>query len=314
MLGLKLFDLHCDTAGECRKKGISMRKNDMHLSFEKGRKYENWCQVFAVWIPDDVRGNEAAEYFDLSLEYYNNQLLQNSDIVTPCTSAGDIGKAENEGKCGAVLAVESGAVFCGDERRIEYAAKAGVKLVTLTWSGRNELGDGCFVPEQGGLTAFGKLALAEMNRLNIAADVSHLSRRGFYDVAEISSAAFLASHSGCDSVFAHPRNLTDEQIDIITQRGGIIGLSLCSTFLAENPESGKEGFLRHFYHLLERGGEKSAALGSDFDGCRIAGELAGVEKMDILYEFLLKNGIPQTAVDACFYENARNYFTNVLHC
>lgn len=311
---MKLFDLHCDTAGECCKRGIPMRSNDMHLSFEKGGDFENWCQVFAIWIPDEIRGQAAREYYERAYEYYRSELQKNEDIVRSCASAGDIEKAEKDKKIGAILAVESGAVFCGDENRIEKLYNDGVRLVTLTWSGRNELGDGCFVPEKGGLTEFGKSALKEMNRVNMAADVSHLSERGFYDVAEISYAPFIASHSGMAGIFSHPRNLTNEQADIIIQRGGIIGLSLCSTFLDSSDESGKEGFIRHFYHLLERGGEKAAALGSDFDGCYIAKELAGVEKMQVLYEFLLKNGIPEAAVNGCFYENARNFFTNVLHC
>lgn len=309
---MNFFDLHCDTIGECSIKNLPLRENNMHISLEKGAYLDKWAQVFAIWMPDEHRGKDAADYFDKVFARYEEELDKNSDMILPCTSVNDLERAEKEHKTASILGVEGGSVLCGDINRIAYIKEKGVKVLTLTWNDANEIGDGCFSENKGGLTPFGKKAVAELVSAGIVPDVSHLSRKGFYDVCEATDSAFIASHSNSDKVYSHPRNLIDEQIDELIRRKGLIGINFYNKFLSDNLEAGFEGVLRHVYRILERGGEKTLAMGSDFDGCDIATELAGIDKIPALWQYLNKNGIPETTLQDCFYENARKFFVNVL--
>ena len=166
--------------------------------------------------------------------------------------------------------------------------------------------------EAGGLTPLGKEAVREMERTGVAVDVSHLSRRGFRDVAGIARAPFLASHSNCNAVYRHPRSLTDRQIDCIITRGGLIGINLYRAFLGRPGSAGFAAAHRHIRHVLERGGEHVLALGSDFDGCELEPCFAGVEKLEAFQDYLLANGMPQEQADALFYKNAEKFFQTLL--
>ena len=194
--------------------------------------------------------------------------------------------------------------------RIQKLHAMGVRLITLTWNGANELGCGCGKRCAGGLTPLGKEAVREMERTGVAVDVSHLSRRGFRDVAGIARAPFLASHSNCNAVYRHPRSLTDRQIDCIITRGGLIGINLYRAFLGRPGSAGFAAAHRHIRHVLERGGEHVLALGSDFDGCELEPCFAGVEKLEAFQDYLLANGMPQEQADALFYKNAEKFFSN----
>lgn len=310
---MNFFDLHCDTIGECANKNLPLKENTLHISLEKGTYLNSWIQVFAIWMPDEKRGRDAADYFDRVYDYYLKELSKNEDIILPCFTSDDILKAENENKAASILAVEGGSVLCGDIDRISLLKDRGVKILTLTWNDANELGSGCMEKDDKGLTSFGKSAVKELCSAGIVPDVSHLSEKGFYDTAQEVDFPFIASHSDCNRVHRHKRNLTDEQIDEIIRRKGLIGVNFYKNFLSDNPESGFDGVLRHLYHILEHGGEYVAAMGSDFDGCEIAKELAGIEKISDLWDYLNKNGIPEDTLNSCFYGNARNFFFNVLH-
>jgi len=160
--------------------------------------------------------------------------------------------------------------------------------------------------------ALGALGCYGCCALGVAGGVSHLSRRGFRDVAGIARAPFLASHSNCNAVYRHPRSLTDRQIDCIITRGGLIGINLYRAFLGRPGSAGFAAAHRHIRHVLERGGEHVLALGSDFDGCELEPCFAGVEKLEAFQDYLLANGMPQEQADALFYKNAEKFFQTLL--
>lgn len=309
---MRLFDLHCDTIGECWKQKKDLFDNDLHLSLQRGGAYAPWRQVFAIFIPDSCRGDEAWDYFQRIYAYFLDQLDKHGDTVSFCRTAADLGRAEREGKCAAILSVEGGAVLGGELARIQELYSLGARLITLTWNGANELGCGCGKRCAGGLTQCGKEAVREMERIGMAVDVSHLSRRGFWDVAKIAKKPFLASHSNCNGVYRHPRSLTDRQIGCIRSRGGLIGMNLYRAFLGRPGDGGFAAAYRHIAHLLERGGEPVIALGSDFDGCEVEPCFAGIEKLESLRTYLLEQGLSAEQADALFFKNAEKFFQNLL--
>lgn len=314
--------MHCDTAGECCNRKIPLYRNNLHISLCKGELLDEWCQVFAIWIPDELRGKNAFEYFVNVIKNHKSEINQNADKIQLCQRFSDIEEALKNRRCAAITAVEGASPFA--EKDAVFVAKDyGVKLITLTWNGENEIGYGCQSGVDSGLKECGKALLRDMRELNIAADVSHLNRAGFYDVIS-SGARVIASHSNCESVllktredsedkfFSCRRSLNDEQIKLLIECGGLIGVNFCKSFLGDEGDDGFEAVYRHISHILELGGENALAIGSDFDGCEINPDIAGVDKIPDLAAFLTEKGMSLALIDKIFFFNSQNFFKNVL--
>ncbi|MBR5441614.1 MAG: membrane dipeptidase [Clostridia bacterium] len=301
---MKVFDLHCDTIGECYKQQKRLRSNDMHLSLEQLSRYEEYCQVFAIWITDDKRGQTAVDYFDSVADLYYNSVEENADLISV------YGSGKNTPVKG-ILACEGGSACGGTLEGLRHLYDRGVRLVTLTWNANNEIGGGVF--SEGGLTPFGVEFVKECERLGIVIDVSHLNRETFWDVDKIATKPFIASHSNADIVdnfYGHKRNLDEAQIKAIRDRGGLIGLNFCYDFLQQQEYPGLLSLGEQIRYLLALGCEDVIALGSDYDGCDMIDELKGACKMKSVYEALLSQGIGEAVLDKIFYENANRFFNN----
>ncbi len=319
---MKLFDLHCDTAGECLKQKIPLHSNNFHIDLCKGKNLDKWTQIFAIWIPDELRGEQALEYFRSVYDNFIAEIRLNSDKIKLCQALSDLEAGDNGQICTALIACEGASPFAFDGG-IELAKSYSVKVITLTWNAENELGFGCQSGNEEGLKPLGKQLLSDMARHGIVADVSHLNRRGFYDAIE-SDAAVIASHSNCVSVleeiraesedkfFSCRRCLDDEQVKILAQRGGLIGINFCNSFLGDKGDDGFEAAYRHICRMLELGAENSIAIGSDYDGCEINPELCGIDKMPSFEAFLLGKGLGKDVTDKIFFKNSYNFFKNIL--
>lgn len=299
---MKVFDLHCDTVGECFKNNLDLYKNPLHFSLEKAQEYDEYCQVFAVWIPDELRGEAAAKYFSSVADLYNNFLLKYSDTVSRFGENVDT-------PVKAILACEGGSACGASLNGLKRMYEAGVRIVTLTWNGCNEIGAGAF--SEGGITPFGERFIRLCEELGIIVDVSHLNRESFADVLRIAKKPFIASHSNADIVdnqFGRKRNLNDSQIVEIRNRGGLIGLNFCKDFLQQGEYPALLSLARQIEYLLSLDCEDVIALGSDFDGCEMIPELCGAEKLQSVYDFLRGRGIKDSILDKIFYINANNFF------
>lgn len=309
---MDLFDLHCDTAFECAAKlnGVDIMSGAGHISLKRGSYLSNWRQVFAVFMPDEYRGESAVKHYERVRDYIYRQaeLFPNEFRIVRNSS-----EFYQQGSlCSAIISVEGGSALAGRIERVKSLYDDGVRLITLTWNDSNELGDGIRAEKGGGLTKFGREAVAEMNRLHMGVDVSHLSDAGFYDVAEISDLPFIASHSNVRRICKNLRNLTDDMIDIIVKRGGIIGLNFFREFLCDDGKAHISDILKHAEYILSRGGTNCLCLGSDFDGCEITSDMMGIESMANLYEEFLRLNYSEDLVRSIFYTNAYNYFEKYI--
>lgn len=298
---MKVFDLHCDTIGECYKHQKNLRSNDMHLSLEKTARYEEYCQVFAIWITDDKRGQTAVDYFNNVADLYYKSIEENDDLISAYGSGKDT-------PVKGVLACEGGSACGGTLDGLRHMYERGVRLVTLTWNDNNEIGGGAF--SEGGITPFGVEFVKECERLGVIIDVSHLNRETFWDVVKVTEKPFVASHSNAnivDNERGIRRNLDDAQIEVIRDRRGLIGLNFCNNFLQQQEYPGLLSLCEQIRYFLEMGCEDIIALGSDYDGCEMIDELKGAEKMSETYEFLLSQGFSQKIIDKIFYENAKRF-------
>lgn len=329
---MNIVDLHCDTLHEMLKQKIkgehyNLFQREGHLDIVRMQESGYLVQCFAAFVDRKKvaspyeRGKELVQLFkQLCSEY--------SPYIAPVYHYQDIMNHKRQGLMSAILTIEEGGVLEGSLDRLREFYENGVRMITLTWNYPNEIGfPGCLeetpIPEKPtswkvtgeypGLTKRGIEIVETMEERHIAIDVSHLSDAGFWDVAAITKKPFLASHSNARSVCDHKRNLSDDQIRTIADRGGIIGLNYYAAFLEEHPaEVTLESFIRHAKHILNVGGAEVLALGSDFDGITTNPALAHAGELPKLFEAMVQGGVLPSVVDRVKGENALRMMKEVL--
>lgn len=338
MLPYALIDLHCDTltgltdedyhllaslrdpaqkAEAAAALAERVRGTDTlnlpgrHFSLSAIPEGVHWCQCCAIFLPDELRGDEAASYYDLHQHSFHRQMEKLSDLVLPCRTADDIETAWSRNRAAAILTVENGSALAGRLDRVETLARDGVRMLTLTWNGENELGSGNVTDH--GLSDFGREAVREMERAGIIIDVSHLNDRGFADFLDIAQKPFAASHSNARSICGHKRNLTDEQIQEMVSRGCLIGLNYSQDFLRTGSRPAVlDDLYRHAEHFLALGAERCLALGSDADGTDVPPGLNSPERFAGLYRYFLDRGLSTAQAEGILWKNALNFLKTHL--
>lgn len=304
---MKLFDLHCDTIERMEELGEDMLTDKTQLSLKYLPQMEKWCQTFAIFIPDSKRGVDAVSYYEQVLAYFHKMLQKHADIVEMANTADDIRRITGSKKCAALLSVEGGAVLDGKLENIEKLKKDGVKMMTLTWNGANELASGNVNPEMG-FTAFGREAVREMERQNIIVDVSHLNDKGMEELMGFATKPIIATHSNLRSVCSHKRNVTEEMFKYIVEHKGLCGLNLLHGFVSDEPmKDSKAELFRHVYRMLELGGEDVIACGSDFDG-GITSQMDNPALFASFGDYMVEHGISRRVSDKIMFENALHFF------
>lgn len=304
---MKLFDLHCDTIERMEELGEDMLTDKTQLSLKYLPQIEKWCQTFAIFIPDSKRGVDAVSYYEQVLAYFHKMLQKHADIVEMANTADDIRRITGSKKCAALLSVEGGAVLDGKLENIEKLKKDGVKMMTLTWNGANELASGNVNPEMG-FTAFGREAVREMERQNIIVDVSHLNDKGMEELMGFATKPIIATHSNLRSVCSHKRNVTEEMFRYIVEHKGLCGLNLLHGFVSDEPmKDSKAELFRHVYRMLELGGEDVIACGSDFDG-GITSQMDNPALFASFGDYMVDHGISRRVSDKIMFENALHFF------
>jgi membrane dipeptidase len=200
-----------------------------------------------------------------AIGYLTRQIEENGDAIMVARHAADIRRAKEEGKVAAILAVENSNALEQSPHVLRLLWQIGVRSMTITHSTRTWAADGCEVVGGGGLTGFGRDLVAEMDELGMVIDVSHLNDAGFWDTVESSSSPLIASHSCCRQLCDHPRNLSDDQLRALGERGGVAAMTFVPAFIdADTPTV--ERLLDHIEHAVDVAGIGGVGLGSDFDG------------------------------------------------
>jgi membrane dipeptidase len=217
------------------------------------------------------------------------------------------------GRVSAILHLEGAEPIAPDLSNLEDWYERGLRSIGLTWSRPNLFAEG--VPFQfpsasdtgSGLTATGRELVRACNGLGILVDLSHLNWAGFWDVARLSHAPLVATHSNAHALCASSRNLNDEQLDAIAASGGIVGVNFAVTFLREDgyerPDTPITEIVRHVDYLAERMGIDHVALGSDFDGAVIPDELGGAAGLPKLVDALRASGHDDDAIAKITHHN-----------
>ena len=183
----------------------------------------------------------------------------------------------------------------------------GIRFITLTWNFKNSIGypNAGYKYKDYGLTEKGKDIVLEMERLGIIPDCSHLSDGGFYDLVDICKKPFIATHSNARKVTDHSRNLTDDMIVKLAEKGGVMGLNFCAPFLGSEKVPSINSMIQHIKHTKNVGGIDVLALGTDFDGIGNEVEIENIGEIGRLRDALLKENFTNSEIDKIFYGNIK---------
>ncbi len=330
---MNIIDLHCDTLSEIlygceRGENIALASNDLHISLEKMEKGGYALQTFASFV-DLGSGVDPLVHCLKLIDIFNRETAANSDRITPVRSYVDIEAAMAQGKIAALLSIEEGGACRGEISVLRHMYTLGVRMMTLTWNYENELAypnDTSYheesrhlgIPDkERGLKDRGIEFLCEMERLGIIVDVSHLGDACFFDLVKHTTKPFIASHSNCRSLVNHCRNLTDDMIRAIAERGGVIGVNYWASVLEEvqnEPEARSriEFMVAHMKHMKKIGGIDCIALGSDFDGITRNLEMYDASCLQNLCEGIVKGGFTEDEAEKICSGNALRLFKEIL--
>ena len=265
---------------------------------------------FALPLPEEVACADALPHAIAQAGAL--MAMERSGSLTICKTAAQIRDTIAAGRIAAILHIE-GAEPVADLDALHVWHAMGLRSLGPVWSRPTRYGHGVpfafpASPDTGpGLTAEGKALVRECNQLRIMLDLSHLNEKGFDDIAALSDAPLVASHSCAHAVAPSSRNLTDRQLGVIAQSGGLVGLNHAVGFLhpegRREPMHGFEIMLRHLDHLLAHLGEDGVALGSDFDGAQMPEDLADASRLQSLIQAMLDHGYGPALVEKIAWKN-----------
>ena len=302
---MQIIDLHCDTILHLiDQPQLKLEKNNLSVDIEKLEAANALAQFFALYI-DLGKHQDALQRCLSMIDVFYQEIAANDAEIAVARNAQELFLNQQAGKISAFLTIEEGGVLQGSLENLRNFYRLGVRLMTLTWNYPNEIGyPNCEEKYQlQGLTEFGEQVVREMNRLGMIVDVSHLSDQGFYDVANLSSKPFVASHSNARAVRKHGRNLTDDMIRLLAQKGGVLGINFYGEFLGDSQSSKIDDMVAHIKHIYHVGGIDVLAFGTDFDGIKCPLEIASIAEIDKLIGALSKNGFSAAEVEKIAYKN-----------
>lgn len=329
---MRAADMHCDTIyeiyeGQKRGESIFLRNNSLHLDLEKMKKGDYGIQNFAMYVDLEKSENPFLQAMEM-IDVFYKEMEANKDLIGVVKSYEDIEKNWKEGRMSAMLTLEEGGMCLGNIRFLRDFYRLGARMMTLTWNYPNELAypnrivlegpeRGCYPDTEHGLTERGMEFLEEMERLGMIIDISHLNDAGIWDVFKHTKKPFVASHSNARALASHPRNLTDEMIRALGERGGVAGINYCPAFLhdwkeGENKKSLVTHMVEHMKHMKQVGGIGCIGLGSDFDGIRGELELTDGGKLPLLEEEMRRQGFLPSEIEAVFYGNVLRVYKDIL--
>lgn len=238
-----VLDSHCDTPSQIyRLRDIGVRNAHGQVDFPKMKDGGVDGAFFALYVPSAFGPEKATSYAMELLAGVCDTLARNRDKAVLVTNASEAYEAKSKGLLSVFLGLENGSAIQKSIPLLRLFYRLGIRYMTLTHSGHNEICDSCApaAARWGGLSPFGREVVAEMNRLGMLIDVSHISDESFYDVLECSEKPVVATHSCCRALAHHRRNMTDEMIRALAAKGGIIQINFYPVFLDDTFASGLE--------------------------------------------------------------------------
>ena len=308
-----MIDLHCDTIMQLLDHPDSgdLYRNTWKIDIEKLQKAHSKVQDFALFINLGETNDPYGRYEEMR-NLCTSQIHLYGEHIQHVLSYQDVESVYKSGKIGALMSIEEGGVLGGDLDKLKQAYQDGVRLITLTWNYPNGLGEPHCGEQHKKLTPKGIEFVEAMQDLGIIVDCSHLNDAGTEQLGDILDVPFVASHSNAREVTAHTRNLPDNLIKLIANKGGVIGLNFAQAFLGTSPMSRIEDIVKHGLYLINKGGEDVIALGTDFDGIKPDTEIKDASEMYRLYDAFKEAGLSVEQCEKLFWKNADRLLKEIL--
>lgn len=324
---MKVADMHSDTVYELLKKrrageATSLQKNTLHMDLQKMKQADYLLQNFAMFVE---LGKCENPYEEAKAEYavFAEELQKNRELISQVFCYEDILKNQNTGKMSALLTIEEGEVCLGEIQKLEEFYNLGVRMMTMTWNYHNSLSTsiaGRKLPTQrnysgnrAGLTETGIDFVERMEELGMIPDVSHMSDAGIEDMLQITRKPFVASHSNARVLCSHGRNLTDDFLRRMGEKGCVIGANFYSEFLRNGAEFSETAWIaEHILYMVNVAGTESVGLGSDYDGIDCGLEMSDCSKIQMLADVLKVKGMTESQIERVFYKNVLRLYEELL--
>ncbi|KLN60717.1 peptidase [Kiloniella spongiae] len=336
---IPVFDGHNDTllrhvmnAGTAKEVSFFTENQKGHIDLPKARKGGLQGGLFAMFVPskyDDKSGvpfdpEDPTNFAPIdqpgALNFTNRMFAmarrwerESDGQVVIARSVAEARLAMSEGKLAMIMHIEGAEAIDKDFCALEVLYAAGLRSIGPVWSRKNIFADGVPMafpssPDTGtGLTGMGRELIVNCNRMGVMIDLSHITEKGFWDVAGLSSKPLVASHSNVHALSPSARNLTDKQLDAIRESQGLVGINYHVAFLREDGahdvNTPMDVLVRHAAYLVEKLGEDGVALGSDFDGCLVPDAIKDAAGLPKLLEALRRSGFGDKLVKKIAHEN-----------
>lgn len=326
---MRYIDFHCDTLSRLipREPGmpeLPLRSNNGQVDAERLRASGCAAQFFAMFMAITREPDPLKKCLTM-VEKFHRELDACSDLIAFAGNADDLDRNLAAGKTSAFLTIEDSGIIGGDITMLRVLYRLGLRLITLTWNFDNTVGSPNNTPEATakGLTENGIEFVRECNRLGVIVDVSHLSDAGFWDVVKYSEKPFVASHSDARAVSSHSRNLTDEMIRALAEKGGVSGLNYWGGLIRprggdmyapfETEKCTFDDLAAHAVHMANVGGVECVALGSDFDGIGTWPDgLDGADKVPLVADAFARAGFSASDIDKIMFGNGYRVIRDVM--
>jgi len=307
---MNIIDLHCDVLNKLSRNSEIQFLNDLRLdsNFDRLKAGNIKIQVFAIFVLPNVPVEQRFEQALQQIKAFKEQVLTTPGIVHITDWKQLVQLKDNE--IGAVLSLEGCDCIGTDLEKLKIIIDAGVKLVGLTWNYENDVAYGTLEDPNKGLKPFGKEVVHYLNERDVILDVAHLNDKGFYELLPLAK-HILASHCNSRTICNNARNLTDDQVKLIVEKGGRIHVVFYPPFINNGETAIIDELIEHIKYLVNLVGVEHIGFGSDFDGIDFKVDALGnaSEYQNLMKELL--NHFSEEEIKTMSHQGFENYVLSI---
>ena len=320
---MPIIDLHCDTIMKLYENPNSnLLENHFQIDLKRLQQNDFLLQTFAIFLDKQQYPQRKKTALHM-YQRFIKELEKNAATIGLIKTQADYNENKANKQISALLTLKEGGILEGKIENLEEFYQLGVRLITLTWNYPNEIGTPNILywdkekhileENQTSLTKFGFECIQRMSELHMIIDLSHASDQVAKDILDSSAQGIVASHSNARKLTPHPRNLSDELIQKIADKNGLIGINFFDQFLKlKQPTNLPAAISEHLWYMYQLVGEDSLCFGSDFDGIPVHADLNDVNSFPKIIQALKQKGFTSRQIEKISYLNAENFLQHYL--
>ena len=320
---MPIIDLHCDTIMKLYENPNSnLLENHFQIDLKRLQQKDFLLQTFAIFLDKQQYPQRKKTALHM-YQRFIKELEKNAATIGLIKTQADYNENKGNKQISALLTLEEGGILEGKIENLEEFYQLGVRLITLTWNYPNEIGTPNILywdkekhileENQTSLTKFGFECIQRMSELHMIINLSHASDQVAKDILDSSAQGIVASHSNARKLTPHPRNLSDELIQKIADKNGLIGINFFDQFLKlKQPTNLPAAISEHSWYMYQLVGEDSLCFGSDFDGIPVHADLNDVNSFPKIIQALKQKGFTSRQIEKISYLNAENFLQHYL--